>query len=64
MKNNFKFEVINTEIDKVVRPYNYYFVLQQDGELWRVNFDGSFAKAEKKYKPIIQIQVNLEVTNE
>ena len=64
MKNNFKFEVIDTEIDKISRPHNYYFVLMQNGELWSVNFDGSFTKADKKYKPIIQVQMNLEVNNE
>ena len=63
MENNFKFEVINTEIDKIARPHNYYFVLMQNGELWSVNVDGSFTKADKKYKPIIQVQMNLEANN-
>ena len=64
MINNFKFEVIDTEIDKIARPHNYNFVLTQNGELWSVNVDGSFTKAEKKYKPIIQVQTNLEANNE
>ena len=64
MKNNFKFEVINTETDKIVRTHNYYLVLTQNGELWSVNVDGSFTKANEKYKPIIQVQMNLEVNNE
>ena len=63
MENNFKFEVINTKTDGIVRPYNYYFVLMQNGELWSVNVDGSFTKADKKYKPIIQVQMNLEANN-
>jgi hypothetical protein len=62
--NNFQFEVINTEIDKIARPYNCYFVLQQNGELWTVNHDGSFTKADKKYKAIIQVRMNLELNNE
>ena len=64
MENNFKFEVIDTEIDKIARPHNYYFVLQQNGELWSVNVDGSFTKANKKYKAIIQVQMNIEANNE
>ena len=63
MINNFKFEVIDTEIDKIARPHNYHFVLTQFGELWSVNVDGSFTKADKKYKPIIQVQMNLEANN-
>ena len=63
MKNNFKFEVIDTEIDKIARPHNYRFVLTQFGELWSVNVDGSFTRADKKYKPIIQVQMNLEANN-
>jgi len=62
--NEFQFEVINTEIDKIARPYNYRFVLQQNGELWTVNSDGSFKKAHKKYKAIIQVRMDLEVNNE
>ena len=64
MINNFKFEVIDTEIDKIACIHNYYFVLMQNGELWSVNVDGSFTKADKKYKPIIQVQMNLEANNE
>ena len=64
MMNEFQFDVIDTEIDKIARPYNYRFVLQQNGELWTVKFDGSFIKADKKYKAIIQVRVNLEVNNE
>ena len=64
MENNFKFEVIDTEIGQIARPHNYRFVLTQFGELWSVNADGSFAKADKKYKPIIQVQMNLEANNE
>jgi hypothetical protein len=62
--NEFQFDVIDTETDEIVRPYNYRFVLQQNGELWTVKFDGSFIKADKKYKAIIQVRVNLEVNNE
>ena len=64
MDNNFKFEVIDTEIDKIARPHNYYFVLMQNGELWSINVDGSSTKANKKYKAIIQVQTNLEANNE
>lgn len=64
MENNFKFEVIDTEIGKIARPYNYRFVLMQNGELWVAHGDGSFTKADKKYKPIIQVQMNLEANNE
>ena len=64
MENNFKFEVINTEIDKIARPHNYYFVLMQNGELWSVNVGGTFTKADKRYKPIIRVQVISEANNE
>jgi len=47
-----KFEVLNTETGKIVRPYNYYFVLNQNGELWTVNHDLTFTKADAKYKVI------------
>lgn len=47
-----KFVVINTETDKLVQPYNYYFVIRQDGELWTVNHDKTFTKADEKYKVI------------
>ena len=62
--NNFQFEVMDTEIDKITRPHNYYFVLKQNGELWTVNSDGSFIKADKKYKAIIQVRMNLEADYE
>lgn len=47
-----KFVVINTETDEYVQPHNYYFVVRQDGELWTVNHDSSFTKADDKYKVI------------
>lgn len=45
-----KFKVINTETNEIISPRNYYFVLKQNGELYVVNCDGSFTKAEEKYK--------------
>ena len=44
-----KFAVINTETNKLVQPRNYYFVIKQNGELWTVNHDLSFTKADDKY---------------
>lgn len=51
-----KFAVINTEIDKIVNPYNYYFVVKQNGELLTVNHDLSSTEADKKYKIIHERQ--------
>ena len=41
-----KFEVLNTETQKLISPRNNFFVIQQNGELWTVNDYGSFSKAD------------------
>ena len=49
-----KFEIINKKTSKIVRPRNYYFVINQKGELWTVNHDLGFTKADAKYQIIYE----------
>ncbi|MBT3209125.1 MAG: hypothetical protein HN704_14700 [Bacteroidetes bacterium] len=51
-----KFAVINTETNKLVQPRNYYFVIKQNGELWTVNHDLSFTKADDKFKVVSELR--------
>ena len=51
-----KFEVINKETGNLVFPRNYYFVINQKGELWTVNHDRTFTKADSKYEIVSERQ--------
>jgi len=55
-----KFRVKNKETGKYVSPRNYYLVLKQNGELWTINHDLSFTKADDKYEVVIERQESTE----
>ena len=59
-KHPIKFKVLDTKTNKIVKPYNFYFVLKQNGELWTVNHDLSFTKAKPKYKVVIIDSVQID----
>ena len=58
-----KFEVINKETGNLVSPINYYFVIKQNGELYTINYDLSFTKADSKYEIVSERQTITEVKN-
>jgi len=45
-----KFNVRDTRTGKLVMPFNYYFVIKQNGELYIFNGRGEFKKAGEQYK--------------
>ena len=52
-----RFQIENKETGNIVVPTNYYFVILQNGELWTVNHDLSFTKADDEYEVIAETSV-------